>query len=167
VDLARERGGPEPERDRRSGRGDGESRDGGEGVRAEPPAERDDGGGLAGAARLREQPRAQLRRRGRGGDRIGERSGCLPQRRELLLADGAAAEVGLEDAALLVVERVQDIAGCELVDVVLRHGHAQRPCGVTSSAASAYQTPNSRLATPSAGARRAKERRSGAVPSAR
>src|SRR5205823_161385 len=69
---------------------------------------------------------------------VGERRRSAAQRPELLGADGAAAEMSLEDAPLLLVESGQDVRRDLLVDVVPTHrGPSQNMYGATFSAPSA------------------------------
>ena len=69
------------------------------------------------AARLLEDPAAQRRRRHRPAGRVGERAGDLPEALELLAAALARGEVLLEGLALGRVERVERVAGGQLVNV--------------------------------------------------
>ena len=64
-----------------------------------------------------EDPLAERRARCRAVGSDGEAARDLPERRELLLARLAALEVGLEGLPLGGVERIQRVAGSQLVDV--------------------------------------------------
>ena len=113
VEVARERRRPDAEPDRRhrcDGRDRGQCRD----EEAGPP-QRHDVRPLA--ARLLEDPSAQRRGRHRPAGRVRERAGDLPEALELLAAALARGEMLLEGLALRRVERVERVAGGQLVNV--------------------------------------------------
>ena len=83
-------------------------------MRSAARLERDDD--LRLLARSGEDPLAQLGARRRAGRRDGERLRRLPERRELLAALLAALEVRLVGPALVGIERVERVAGGQLVN---------------------------------------------------
>src|SRR5439155_22990890 len=109
-------------------------------------------------SRLVEDALLELRRRRRRVGAVRQHGRGLAQARQIVAAALTAGEMGLEVPLLAFVERVERVRRDEGMRVSRHH----KKYGARSSAPRAYQAPNARLSSASAGARRSNEPRSGA-----